>query len=51
MNPRLMVVAALIGLAGHDVRAYDIPGWLSDSRVRQVLYRPDEVVRIEAQRG
>jgi len=51
MNPRLIVVAVLIGLAGHGVRAYDIPGWSSDSRVRQVLYRPDEVVRIEAQRG
>ena len=51
MNPRLMVVAVLIGLAGHGVRAYDIPGWSSDSRVRQVLYRSDEVVRIEAQRG
>lgn len=32
-------------------RAYDVPGWSSDSRVRQVLYRPDEVVRIDAQRG
>jgi type IV secretion system protein VirB9 len=31
--------------------AYDVPGWSSDARVRQVLYRPDEVVRIEAQRG
>lgn len=31
--------------------AYDLPGWSTDSRVRQVLYRPDEVVRIEAQRG
>ncbi|MBN3786574.1 TrbG/VirB9 family P-type conjugative transfer protein [Burkholderia sp. Ac-20353] len=31
--------------------ASDLPGWNDDSRVRQVIYRADEVVRIEAQRG
>lgn len=31
--------------------AWDLPGWSRDSRVRQVVYRPDAVVRIEAQRG
>ena len=32
-------------------RAVDLPGWNGDSRVRQVIYRADEVVRVEAQRG
>ncbi|MDR6383445.1 type IV secretion system protein VirB9 [Paraburkholderia phenoliruptrix] len=31
--------------------AYTVPGWSDDSRVRQVVYRPDAVVRVEAQRG
>jgi type IV secretion system protein VirB9 len=31
--------------------AFDLPGWSDDSRVRQVIYRADDVVRIEAQRG
>lgn len=31
--------------------AWDLPDWSRDSRVRQVQYRPDAVVRIEAQRG
>lgn len=31
--------------------AFDLPGWNDDSRLRQVIYRADEVVRIEAQRG
>ena len=33
------------------VRAVDLPGWNEDSRVRQVIYRADDVVRVEAQRG
>ncbi|KWH21844.1 type IV secretion system protein VirB9 [Burkholderia cepacia] len=33
------------------VRAVDLPGWNDDSRVRQVIYRADDVVRVEAQRG
>jgi type IV secretion system protein VirB9 len=32
-------------------RAYDLPGWSNDSRVRQIVYASDAVVRIEAQRG
>lgn len=32
-------------------RAWDVPGWSDDSRVRQIIYAPDAVVRIEAQRG
>jgi type IV secretion system protein VirB9 len=32
-------------------RAYDLPGWSDDSRVRQIVYAPDAVVRIQAQRG
>jgi type IV secretion system protein VirB9 len=31
--------------------AADLPGWSGDSRVRQVVYRPDDVVRLLAQRG
>ena len=33
------------------VRAYDLPGWSDDSRVRQIVYAPDAVVRVQAQRG
>ncbi|KVG59972.1 TrbG/VirB9 family P-type conjugative transfer protein [Burkholderia territorii] len=32
-------------------QAFDLPGWHDDSRVRRVIYRADEVVRIKAQRG
>jgi type IV secretion system protein VirB9 len=31
--------------------AWDIPGWSNDPRVRQIVYAPDAVVRIQAQRG
>ena len=31
--------------------AVDVPAWADDSRVRQVIYREDEVVRVQAQRG
>ncbi|MBC8746031.1 type IV secretion system protein VirB9 [Paraburkholderia sp. WC7.3g] len=34
-----------------SARAYDVPGWSNDSRVRQIVYASDAVVRIEAQRG
>lgn len=44
----LILVTALVTRLAF---AYDVPGWSSDSRVRRVLYEPDEVVRIEAQRG
>lgn len=48
-----VLAAALVGMAGicGGAHAYDLPGWSVDSRVRQVLYQPDEVVRINAQRG
>lgn len=47
---------AIIGLAGllaltPVARGYDLPGWADDSRVRQIIYVPDAVVRIQAQRG
>nr|WP_245753193.1 TrbG/VirB9 family P-type conjugative transfer protein [Paraburkholderia sartisoli] len=38
-------------LGAQPAHAWDVPGWSRDSRVRQVLYRADEVVRIDAQRG
>lgn len=48
-----LMVVWLIGLpvASPVARAYTVPGWSDDSRVRQVIYRSDAVVRIEAQRG
>jgi len=43
---------ALVSLLFSGVaHAVDLPGWADDSRVRQVIYRADEVVRVEAQRG
>lgn len=51
MNPRFLIMALFASLATQVARAYDVPGWSRDSRVRQVLYRADEVVRIDAQRG
>lgn len=42
----------LLGLMlNGTVHAFDLPGWSEDSRVRQVVYRVDEVVCIQAQRG
>ncbi|MFM0385728.1 TrbG/VirB9 family P-type conjugative transfer protein [Paraburkholderia dipogonis] len=43
----------LVGLLvlSQVARAYDLPGWSDDSRVRQIVYAPDTVVRIKAQRG
>ncbi|PAK12569.1 type IV secretion system protein VirB9 [Burkholderia ubonensis] len=49
MLPVGIALASLL-LVG-DARAVDLPGWNGDSRVRQVIYRADEVVRVEAQRG
>ena len=31
--------------------AFNVPGWHDDPRVRQVIYRADGVVRVQAQRG
>lgn len=47
--PVLWLVSLLV--VSPVVRAWDVPGWSNDSRVRQVVYAPDAVVRIEAQRG
>ena len=46
----LAIVLASLLFAG-VVRAVDLPGWNDDPRVRQVIYRADDVVRVEAQRG
>ncbi|MGU7811649.1 TrbG/VirB9 family P-type conjugative transfer protein [Burkholderia sp. AW49-1] len=42
-------LASLLFAGG--VQGVDLPGWNDDSRVRQVSYRADDVVRVEAQRG
>ncbi len=53
MKPLSLMVLWLVGLmvVSPVVRAYDLPGWSDDSRVRQIVYAPDAVVRIQAQRG
>ena len=53
MKPLFLMILWLVGLlvASPVVRAYDLPGWSDDSRVRQIVYAPDAVVRIQAQRG
>ncbi|RKE39490.1 type IV secretion system protein VirB9 [Paraburkholderia sp. BL23I1N1] len=48
---RTVVLGATLAALCGGARAYDVPGWSSDPRVRQVVYRQDEVVRIIAQRG
>lgn len=47
--PVLWLVSLLV--VSPVARAWDVPGWSDDSRVRQIVYAPDAVVRIEAQRG
>nr|WP_321893771.1 TrbG/VirB9 family P-type conjugative transfer protein [Paraburkholderia tropica] len=42
---------AVLCVGSSGAHAYDVPGWSGDSRVRQVVYRQDEVVRVIAQRG
>ncbi|MBN3804350.1 P-type conjugative transfer protein VirB9 [Paraburkholderia sp. Ac-20336] len=49
-TPALAVVLAAVLFSG-TAYALDLPRWNDDSRVRQVIYCADEVVRIEAQRG
>lgn len=44
------LVAGLMAVCS-EAYAYDVPGSSGDSRVRQVVYRQDEVVRVIAQRG
>ena len=53
MKPLSLMVLWLVGLmmVSPVVRAYDLPGWSDDSRVRQIVYAPDAVVRVQAQRG
>ena len=53
MKPLSLMVLWLVGLmmVSPVVHAYDLPGWSDDSRVRQIVYAPDAVVRIQAQRG
>jgi len=45
----LCLVSLLV--LGPVARAWTVPGWSDDSRVRQIVYAPDAVVRIDAQRG
>lgn len=47
----LATALAMLGVGSPRAHAYDVPGWSGDSRVRQVAYRQDEVVRVIAQRG
>jgi type IV secretion system protein VirB9 len=53
MKPIALMKPWLVGLLvlSQVARAYDLPGWSDDSRVRQIVYAPDAVVRIQAQRG
>jgi type IV secretion system protein VirB9 len=53
MKPVALMKPWLVGLLvlSQVARAYDLPGWSDDSRVRQIVYAPDAVVRIQAQRG
>ncbi|AME26293.1 P-type conjugative transfer protein VirB9 [Burkholderia sp. PAMC 26561] len=53
MKSLSLMVLWLVGLmmVSPVVCAYDLPGWSDDSRVRQIVYAPDAVVRIQAQRG
>jgi type IV secretion system protein VirB9 len=51
MRSILMTLAIAFVFPGGLAHGYDLPVGSSDSRVRQVRYRQDEVVRIEAQRG
>jgi type IV secretion system protein VirB9 len=51
MRTLALAVALAVLLLSNTAYASDLPGWNNDSRVRQVIYRADDVVRIEAQRG
>ncbi|MFM0229693.1 TrbG/VirB9 family P-type conjugative transfer protein [Paraburkholderia sediminicola] len=53
MKPVALITSWFVGLLvlSQVARAYDLPGWSDDSRVRQIVYAPDTVVRIQAQRG
>jgi type IV secretion system protein VirB9 len=49
--PFLMLWLVSLLVVSPVARAWDVPGWSNDSRVRQIAYAPNAVVRIEAQRG
>lgn len=53
MKPNVRMGPWLVGLLvlSQVAEAYDLPGWSDDSRVRQIVYAPDSVVRLQAQRG
>lgn len=53
MSRRSVLMFCLVGLLviSPVSRAWDVPGWSDDSRVRQIVYASDAVVRIDAQRG
>ena len=53
MRTYFVPVVWLVGLLvlSPVARAWTVPGWSDDSRVRQIVYASDAVVRIEAQRG
>lgn len=51
LSARLFTIAIAGLLFSGMAHAVDLPGWNDDSRVRQVIYHADEVVRVEAQRG
>ncbi|CAB3782213.1 TrbG/VirB9 family P-type conjugative transfer protein [Pararobbsia alpina] len=51
MRPVLVTIGLALTLGCRLAHGYDLPVGSSDSRVRQVPYRQDEVVRIDAQRG
>ncbi|MEX3960297.1 type IV secretion system protein VirB9 [Trinickia symbiotica] len=51
MKRASVIACCLLMIGSPVVCAYTVPGWSGDSRVRQVVYEPDAVVRIIAQRG
>ncbi|MFX1671618.1 TrbG/VirB9 family P-type conjugative transfer protein [Paraburkholderia sp. A2WS-5] len=48
---RLSIAAVVLASGGRAGHAWEVPAWSRDSRIRQVIYRRDEVVRVIAQRG
>lgn len=47
----LSVAAVVLATGCRAVHAWEVPGWSADTRIRQVVYRRDDVVRVIAQRG
>ena len=48
LAPGVVLAGLLFTCTAH---AFDLPNWSDDSRVRHVVYRADEVVCVQAQRG